>query len=649
MLMLLAFLQLASGLHPAYTTCYCLRLCCDSQRTNFRTASKSMSDFMRLPSGPPRRGRCGGGGRGRNQWQTRGGGRGRGGRGGRGRRQGSRHDNREFTDEIEELGTRSDDTTLCVAIQGCCHGELDAIYDRLKRYEESNGQKVDVLLCCGDFQSLRNTADYRSLAVPPKYRSLGSFHRYYSGEKEAPILTVFIGGNHEASQPLQELYYGGWVAPNIYYLGAAGVVNVAGVRIGGISGIYKSHDYTQGRFERPPYDRSSLRSVYHVRNADVYRLKCLLPENRIEIMLSHDWPQGIEQHGDTDKLLHQKPFFRDEVQRNDLGSPPNRELLDTLKPKWWFSAHLHVKFKAQVHHTPPAPDEGARDDSLASSLIPSQVHRTTTKQNNGEEGPADDGGGKPNANEAKHDASAVTTHFQSLESSKTCNEPDLTDLMTQFLALDKCLPRRIHLSIVHVPCHGRKGVLEYDPEWLAVLQKTHYLTCAERRRTHCPRELVHVTEEDIQSIRERLVGWGQDSETPLAIPQNFSITVPPHASHGSTTPLPMMGNPQTDDILNLLGLDHVITVPYNAGPSNVSIPAQMQFQQDDNEIDLEEDDDDHQGQDGGIVLDYEGAAPTQTAVADDNEIDLDDEDDGQSDANSDAGELPAQKKARANS
>jgi len=43
--------------------------------------------------------------------------------------------------------------------------------------------------------------------------------RYYSGEKKAPVLTIFIGGNHEASNYLQELPYGGWVAPNIYYIG----------------------------------------------------------------------------------------------------------------------------------------------------------------------------------------------------------------------------------------------------------------------------------------------------------------------------------------------------------------------------------------------------------------------------------------------
>lgn len=43
--------------------------------------------------------------------------------------------------------------------------------------------------------------------------------RYYSGEKKAPVLTLFIGGNHEASNYLAELPYGGWVAPNIYYMG----------------------------------------------------------------------------------------------------------------------------------------------------------------------------------------------------------------------------------------------------------------------------------------------------------------------------------------------------------------------------------------------------------------------------------------------
>lgn len=69
------------------------------------------------------------------------------------------------------------------------------------------------------------------------------FFRYYSGVKQAPILTIFIGGNHEASNYLQELPYGGWVAPNIYYLGRAGVVKFGGLRIGGNNKYHSISNY----------------------------------------------------------------------------------------------------------------------------------------------------------------------------------------------------------------------------------------------------------------------------------------------------------------------------------------------------------------------------------------------------------------------
>ena len=131
-------------------------------------------------------------------------------------------------------------------MQGCCHGSLTAIYDSIAEYERQKSTKVDVLLLCGDFQALRSKADFASLAVPPKYQALGTFHQYYSGERVAPILTIVIGGNHEASNYMWELYHGGWLAPNIYYLGAAGSVLVDGLRIAGASGIYKSHDYHKG-------------------------------------------------------------------------------------------------------------------------------------------------------------------------------------------------------------------------------------------------------------------------------------------------------------------------------------------------------------------------------------------------------------------
>ena len=64
---------------------------------------------------------------------------------------------------------------LNVIVEGCCHGELDNIYASIAEVERRRGVKVDLLLCCGDFQSLRAEQDYDALAVPPKYRELKDF------------------------------------------------------------------------------------------------------------------------------------------------------------------------------------------------------------------------------------------------------------------------------------------------------------------------------------------------------------------------------------------------------------------------------------------------------------------------------------------
>ncbi|CAJ1078940.1 lariat debranching enzyme [Xyrichtys novacula] len=237
-----------------------------------------------------------------------------------------------------------------IAVEGCCHGELDKIYETIGFLEKKEGVKVDLLLCCGDFQAVRNEGDMKCMAVPAKYRTMQTFYKYYSGEKKAPVLTIFIGGNHEASNHLQELPYGGWVAPNIYYLGYAGVVRYRGIRIGGLSGIFKSRDYRRGHHEFPPYNPDTLRSVYHVRNIEVFKLKQI--QMPIDIFMSHDWPRKIYHYGSTPDLLRKKKFLRQEVESNTLGSPAAEELLAHLQPSYWFSAHLHVKFAAIMQHQP---------------------------------------------------------------------------------------------------------------------------------------------------------------------------------------------------------------------------------------------------------------------------------------------------------
>ena len=234
---------------------------------------------------------------------------------------------------------------LRVAFEGCCHGELDKIYTQIKFVEDRTKEKIDLLIICGDFQAMRHHTDLHSMACPPKYRRMGDFQAYYDGVKVAPIPTVFIGGNHEASNHLWELYYGGWVAPNIYYLGQSGVIWFRGLRIGGVSGIFHPYDCRSLYHEKVPYDQRTIRSVYHTRTFEIEKLNSLglfkgpflsetvlieSPEGNsskkepsssieassarpLDIFISHDWPQSIYHYGNTQKLLQIKPYFRDEV------------------------------------------------------------------------------------------------------------------------------------------------------------------------------------------------------------------------------------------------------------------------------------------------------------------------------------------------
>jgi len=92
------------------------------------------------------------------------------------------------------------------------------------------------------------------------------------------------------------------------------VVNFRGLRIGGLSGIFKGHDFPKGHFESPPYDRSTMRSVYHVREYDQWKLNQLKqlqgqgasPSGPLDVFLTHDWPRGITRYGDEAALLRKK-------------------------------------------------------------------------------------------------------------------------------------------------------------------------------------------------------------------------------------------------------------------------------------------------------------------------------------------------------
>lgn len=406
-----------------------------------------------------------------------------------------------------------------IAVQGCGHGNLNAIYQALAALEARTGDKADLLLVCGDFQALRHSADLDTLACPPKYRHLGDFSDYWAGRRVAPVLTIFIGGNHEGGRHLWELYYGGWVAPRMYYLGHSGCVRVGGLRIAGISGIYNPAHYQLGYHEyhnkrsNDLLSEADIRSSYHTRQLEYAKLSLLKfsdkQRDQPSVFISHEWPHDIYRKGNMAQLLRCKPFFKKDIEHGEgIGSKPLRRLFDKLKPNKWFAAHMHVEFEAKVVH------------------------------GDGKEG------GK----------------------------------MTEFLALDKCLPRRRHLRIIDIPEAKAPAndpmEIEYDDEWLAIIRAAHPFLSVERRNITLPKELLEGSidldphKAFVRELKERLSKDGR-----LLVPRNYEAK--PADRPGRRTTIR-----QTAELCKMLNLTNDIWVEDKAAADG-SLPVKR----DDLEID----------------------------------------------------------------
>ncbi|KAF1981239.1 lariat debranching enzyme [Aulographum hederae CBS 113979] len=477
-----------------------------------------------------------------------------------------------------------------VAVEGCGHGTLHSIYASIDAACKIKGwHGVDLLIIGGDFQAVRNALDLNCMSVPVKYRDIADFHEYYSGSRQAPYLTVFVGGNHEASNYLWELYYGGWVAPNIYYMGAANVLRIGPLRIAGLSGIWKGYNYKKPHHERLPYNQDDVKSFYHVREIDVRKL--LQIRTQVDIGISHDWPRGIEWKGNWKQLFRAKIHFEEDARNGNLGSVAAKYVMDRLRPAYWFSAHLHIKYKATVEYAQEPTQEGHLPPATANG---SAVDAKTTANSDEIDLDMDDEGMDEPASAAKPDLAAGMKVEQASEvpadlraqlpaaftkSSPTPRQPTLpfpptiTNRITQFLALDKCLPNREFLQILDItplvppddadslnlarPLH-----LEYDPEWLAI---TRAFATAEPLRLGDPSASVlpdkgsaaylPLIQEAEAWVESNVVQAGK-----LTIPENFTLTAPIFIPgkdrvhvHGSPKEY---SNPQTRAFCNLIGIEN---------------------------------------------------------------------------------------------
>lgn len=433
-----------------------------------------------------------------------------------------------------------------VAIFGCLHGKLNEMYQAVERHENQTGTKIELIIVCGDCQTIRHYDDLRCLSVPHKYKKVGDFHEYYSGRRKIPKLTIFVGGNHEASNYLMTLPYGGWVCDNFYYLGYAGVIKYKGFRIAGVSGIYNYHNCNKGRFERMPLDNQSIRSIYHTRRLDVFRLQLLSmnadENNPIDFFLSHDWPARVYNHGDLNQLLRFKPAFRADVNSRDgLGNPLTEPLITQLKPRRWFAAHLHCRFYAKIDH-----DKTRNRYTEFLSLNKIESGRRFVEfldvTNSSDE-------------RAQQQNSQSTNSEVSHNTTKTEDEDDDGDEEETGGSRTKRLKQDDESAV-------EDNELYFDEEWLTILRKTIHLEADSRNNVFCPNiddesgKAYFPTDKEIQETIDLMNATGG-----LKIKRNFQMTEPVIYNRPNGGPPSLdknrskyYPNPQHEDICSRLNL-----------------------------------------------------------------------------------------------
>lgn len=240
--------------------------------------------------------------------------------------------------------------------------------------------------------------------------------------------------------------------------------------------------------------------------------------------------------------MQKKPFFRKEIQTNTLGSPPLLSLLQELKPTYWLSAHLHVRYAALFKHngsqtsvTPSAElkqvlsMDKKQDPSSDLVTFPSSEDNKMKDSLNSDEINIEVD--SPDANEIDIDDNNIgLTADQGVslkedvindeERSDNQRQEDLSaNASTRFLALSKCLEGQDFLQILTIPAPydaddsyqtqdneysevaTKQPTLRFSAAWLAILRATDPYLSLDRHQKRLP------ALEDAISIMKKEQDW----------------------------------------------------------------------------------------------------------------------------------------------
>ncbi len=203
-----------------------------------------------------------------------------------------------------------------IVVFGDAHGKQNELYARAQELG------ADTILQVGDFETIRKEEDLKFFPAPPRFRKVKDFKDFYQ-RGSVPIKTFFIGGNHEAFNVLEPFPNGGQILENLYYLGRVGVVEIDGLKIGGISGIYSGKKF---HGQRKPELNSSDRRYFTLE--DFHKIA----DMKLDVLLMHDW-------------IFRSKFGDDGEITVESSRPEIEECIRKASPRYVFCGHVHYSYR----------------------------------------------------------------------------------------------------------------------------------------------------------------------------------------------------------------------------------------------------------------------------------------------------------------